>query len=83
MQTETTTDSRAPRQMTRRSYRLPIDTLERLRAASSATGIHLAYLLEDAIEAHVRSLGGPFDVSPDGRPFGPPPKAKRRRAEAA
>jgi hypothetical protein len=73
-------ESEAGRRMTRRSFRMPDDTLEMLRGASRATGTHLVHLLTDAIENHVRALGGPFDQVTGQLPVGRP---KKRRADAA
>jgi hypothetical protein len=80
METDHVTEADSRRRMTRRCFRMPADTLERLRGASSATGTHLVHLLTDAIENHVRSLGGPFDQVTGQLPMGRP---KRRRGADA
>lgn len=44
--------------MTRRSFRLPVAVMDHLLMASGATGKHVAYVLEDALEAHFERLNG-------------------------
>jgi len=56
------------RPIKRQTFVVPVDTVERLRAASFATGTRLGHLVEDAIEAHILALGGPFPPV-DGEPL--------------
>jgi hypothetical protein len=58
MDTERNADSNCARRMTRRSFRLPVAVMDHLLMASGATGKHVAYVLEDALEAHFERLNG-------------------------
>jgi hypothetical protein len=77
------TDSR---RMTRRSFRLPLDTIQLARAAAHATGTSLVDLLSDALVSHVAKLGGPFGEAPaqlPNNPGGPDVRSARRRRAVA
>jgi hypothetical protein len=71
-------DSTDSRTMTKVSFRLPLGALERLRGVAAVKRVHVAHLLADAIEAHVKALGGPFTTS-EPVPRGRPPRGSAER----
>ena len=74
------TDS--PPTRSRYSFRLPAEKIERWRAVSGATGMHMSYLIENAVEAYLVGLGledengGPFPPRHGKMPRGRPTNAR-------
>jgi hypothetical protein len=67
------------RPLVRRTFCIPVDTVQRVQDAAIANGWRLGHIVEQALESYLGQIGGPFPPTTTRLPVGRP---KQRRASA-